>query len=166
MTSFRTRPRFKHTTTKTAPEIVKLFSDALPSTECGITGQVFEDHLSLRIVKEEQHVWSPQLSLDYEINEDGEMEVHGVYGPMPAIWTKYAFGYFVSLGIAFFALIIGGVQLMLGNSPLVLWLVPVSLTFVTILYIMAQTGQKLGAEQTFTLHHFYKRTMHVKVHID
>jgi hypothetical protein len=34
-----------------------------------------------------------------------------------------------------------------------------------ILYVFSQVGQKLGAEQTFTLHHFFEEVVHQKVHI-
>lgn len=165
MTSFRSRPRFHHTSEKTAPEIKALFTAALPCAEHGIIGQVFDNHLILRIQKEDQHVWSPQLSLDYEEDEQGEFMVRGVYGPMPSVWTKFAFGHFVAAITAFFALIIGGSKYMLGESSYVLWLFPIALLGNFLLYMMAQTGQKLGAEQLFTIHHFYEKTIGEKVHV-
>jgi hypothetical protein len=166
MTSFRSRPRFEHTSSKTALAIKEVFGKALPCVEDGIIGQIFENHLILRITPEDQHVWSPQLSLDYEEDEDGEFMVRGVYGPMPSVWTKFAFGHFVSAITAFFALIIGGSKYMLDESSYVLWLFPIALATHVLLYVMAQTGQKLGAEQLFTIHHFYEKTMKTKVHIN
>jgi hypothetical protein len=165
MTSFRSRPRFQHSSIKTAPEIKAVFNSVLPCIKEGIIGQVFDNHLILRIKDEDQHVWSPELSLNYEEDENGEFMVRGVYGPMPSIWTKLAFGHFVAAITAFFAFIIGGSKFMLDEPSYVLWLLPIGLLCNFLLYAMAQTGQKLGAEQMFTLHHFYEKMMDEKVHI-
>jgi hypothetical protein len=35
-----------------------------------------------------------------------------------------------------------------------------------VLYIIAQFGQKLGVEQTFTLHHFFERSIGSRIHIE
>tara|TARA_B100000809_G_C15063786_1_gene503424 strand:- start:467 stop:637 length:171 start_codon:yes stop_codon:yes gene_type:complete len=56
MTSFRSRPKFQHQTEKKAKEINKLFKQALLSTKNEIIRQVFDNHLILRINKNEQHV--------------------------------------------------------------------------------------------------------------
>lgn len=164
MTSFRSRPRFKHETTITSEEFSERFKKALES-EDEIVGQVVKDYIVLRIKPENRHVWSPQLSLDYEIGFDDIIRINGMYGPMPSIWSKYIFSYFIFGCSSLFSLIIGLSQVMLGQHSWVIYAFPVAAIGVLITYTMAQAGQKLGAEETFTLHHFYEKVMDKKVHI-
>ncbi|MDB4835528.1 hypothetical protein OAH12_02960 [Cyclobacteriaceae bacterium] len=164
MTSFRSRPRFSEETLLSAEEICNKFKTTLDS-EQNIVGQVFPTHILLRIKAENRHVWSPQLSLDFEKNYDDKMVISGVYGPMPSIWSKFAFIYFTLGCIILFAGIIGGTQLMLNNHVWVMYLVPICVIGMIITYLAAQTGQKLGVEETFMLHHFYEETLQTKVHI-
>jgi hypothetical protein len=42
---------------------------------------------------------------------------------------------------------------------------PFFLGGLAILYFVAQTGQKMGAEQTFQLHHFFEESIGETVHI-
>ncbi len=47
----------------------------------------------------------------------------------------------------------------------ILWIVPILATGAIIEWILGQTGQKVGAEQTFTIHHFFEDTLNEQVHI-
>jgi hypothetical protein len=64
--------------------------------------------------------------------------------------------------LALFVTIIGTSQLMLELPGRILWILPFLGGMGFFLYILSQTGQKLGAEQTFTLHHFFEYTMERK----
>lgn len=48
----------------------------------------------------------------------------------------------------------------------VLWTIPVFAAIAVILYISAQTGQKLGAQQMFDIHHFYEEIAENRIEID
>lgn len=165
MTSFRSRPRFQHHSKRSPEQIRTSFRDCLKDNPHHITGQVFPSHILLRIKEDHRHVWSPQLSIDFEQDYQGNIEVSGIYGPMPSIWTKIAFSYFLFGVLILFSAIIGGSQYVLGTHDWVLYLIPTSIIAIIITYLITQTGQKLGAEQTFILHHFYEKTMETKVQV-
>ena len=78
MTSFRTRPKFKITSEKSTNEIVKLLTDGLEKTSLPVEGKIFNTHGLLRIKPEQQHYWSPQLSISFEESEDKKTIIRGM----------------------------------------------------------------------------------------
>ncbi|AFK01816.1 hypothetical protein Emtol_0663 [Emticicia oligotrophica DSM 17448] len=165
MTSFRSRPKFKITSEKKVSEIIQLLTDSLDATKLPIEGKVFSTHGLLRIKPEEQHYWSPQLSISFEETEDHKTIIRGMYGPHPSVWAIFLMGYvFFGLGI-FFLTMIGLVRMSLKLDASILWLVPVFVIGAIVEWFMAQTGQKVGAEQTFMIHHFFEDALNDHIHI-
>ncbi len=166
MSSFRIRPRFKH--------LVKLDEAAVEhqikesqdrSDDVCVVDFLSSGHVNVKIPLSERHFWSPQLHLSTEATEDGTI-IRGLYGPNPTVWGLFFFGY-VSIGILFFfAGFWGLTRWNLGMSYEILWALPILAGAALVLYIIAQTGQKIGAEQMFRLHHFYEDTFHDKVSIN
>lgn len=121
--------------------------------------QAKHDQIHLLIPKDEQHFWSPQLQLQLETDEWGTQTVRGLYGPNPNVWILFIYGY-AALGIlGTFALIIGLSQWTLAQTPWGLWASGLITLLALTLYVLAQTGQKLGAAQTFRLHHCYEEAV-------
>ena len=56
-------------------------------------------------------------------------------------------------------------RLSLNLEAPILWAVPALLGLALLLYIIAQVGQKLGAQQMFDLHHFLEGAIEKKVRI-
>ena len=170
MSSFRIRPRFQQQFRSGAQEMEKLFRDRMEHEKelCSCSGVFRPGHIILKIPVDERHFWSPQLTISLEERESesgGGTLVRGLYGPDPSVWTFFAMSYLV-LGIAaVFAGIIGYSYRILGRETWLLWLIPVLALVALVLYIIAQFGQKLGAEQTFRLHHFYEETVGKKVEL-
>ena len=54
----------------------------------------------------------------------------------------------------------------LGLSTDILWGLPILATIALVLYLLAQTGQKMGAQEMFDLHHFYEEVIHEKIEIN
>lgn len=166
MSSFRIRPRFKIKVNVSTEALVKLLKTELKEKEdSACVGSVLENYAVIKIPLKERHFWSPQLSLSYdELN--GETEIRGLYGPNPTVWAVFFFGY-AALGIiGLFIAVIGFSRHTLDMPTNILWGLPIIGALAVILYIIAQTGQKLGAENMYTLHHFFEDTIHKKVHID
>jgi len=164
MTSFRIRPRFQVTVPNTPTQVEEGFKIRLAQPACPCIGRVIPGHTVLKIPAESQHYWSPQLDLSIEPHEEGTL-IRGLYGPNPSVWFMFAFGYGAVAILGMFIAIIGFSQVSLGNNAPVLWALPVLGGIAIGLYIASQIGQKLGAEQTFTLHHFFEETIHARVHI-
>lgn len=162
MSSFRIRPRFKHLIKNSnKEELEKHICDELRKTKAFVFTHII-GHIYIKIHPKEQHVWSPQLHLSFE-QEDENVIVRGLYGPNPTVWALFFFGY-VGLGIlSLFAGIWGTSLWSLGRDASVLWLIPVFAALAGGLYVVSQTGQKLGAQQMFDIHHFYENLSHDKI---
>lgn len=165
MSSFRIRPRFKQLTKEPAKELQNRILQKMDQGLAKFTTTSVEGHITLAIAMNDRHFWSPQLSLSFEETSEGTV-IRGLYGPNPTVWAIFFFSY-IALGIlTLFALMAGSSQWMLGMSAPILWAIPVCAVAAIILYFVAQTGQKMGAEQMFRLHHFYEATVGSVVHID
>ncbi len=164
MTSFRLRPRFQHHCSHTPEEIQSMIREKLEAAPCDCIASINDAYITLRIPLQDRHYWSPQLNLSLEATENGTL-IRGLYGPNPTVWAMFFFGYAAIGVLALFIAIVGFSQKALGIDAPVLWALPVLGIAALFLYFTAQLGQKTGAEQTFTLHHFYEDTVHNKVHI-
>lgn len=164
MTSFRVRPKFRHISHSSPKEIVERMNKHLEQKHDVIEGKVFQTHGLFRIVPEHQHFWSPQLNVSFEEVPEGTI-IRGMYGPHPTVWAVFLFGYAL-LGLAFFFIsIVGMVKKTLSLESNILWFLPFILGGIVILWFVAQTGQKVGVEQTFQLHHFFEDSLDEQVHI-
>ena len=164
MTSFIVRPKFRKECPCKPKDLVERINKRLETQHDQIEGKVFLTHGLFRILPVHQHFWSPQLNVSFEETDDGTV-LRGMYGPHPTVWAVFLFGYAI-LGLAlFFTTIIGLVKYSLHIESQILWLLPFFLGGLAILYFVAQTGQKMGAEQTFQLHHFFEESIGETVHI-
>lgn len=162
MSSFRIRPRFKH-------RVEHIDKDDLEKRICNalkdhkqFSYNHLTDHIYIKINLASRHIWSPQLHLSFE-QEDTHVIVRGLYGPNPTVWAFFFFGYVV-IGIAGLFLGMWGFSLYtLGQDASILWAIPVSGVIGLLLYLFSQTGQKLGAQQMFDIHHFYEGLTHDKI---
>jgi hypothetical protein len=165
MSSIRIRPRFKISSTYTANEILEKIKTNLSQSGTEFYAESLLSNLVIIRMKEEHlKLWSPQLSLSMD-NSENETIIRGLYGPKPTIWSFFIFLY-TGIGVCvLFAGLYGLAKLSLKMEAPVLWLIPVLLGFALLLYILAQTGQKLSAQQMFDIHHFFEKTIDKKIYI-
>ncbi|WP_460218066.1 GTP-binding protein [Psychroserpens sp. MEBiC05023] len=157
------RPRFKFHVKHDNDMLLKLFEDTKTSQSDFIVSRV-DDHVFIKIPKEKQHFWSPQLHL--EINKD-ELNTHsiiyGLFGPNPTVWTLFMFLHFVVAGLFIGFGIWAYVNWNLGNDfsiQLFVALLMVVLWFV--LYFSGRLGKKAGHNEMHLLHHFMRDTLRSK----
>ncbi len=112
-------------------------------------------HITIKIRAEEQHIWSPQLTITME-EEDNQVLIRGLYGPNPTLWAFFFFGYAALSILTLFIGMWGLSLLTLGKNAVVLWAIPVLGAIAVLMYLSSQAGQKLGAQQMFDIHHFYE----------
>jgi hypothetical protein len=154
MSSFRLRPRFKHRISGNQESLEHLIKEALEDHE-SFTSQHLPGHLVLKLRAGKRHNWSPQLQLSFE--QDGEhIIIRGLYGPNPTLWAIFFFGYLSLSILSLFVMVWGFSVWSLGKPATILYALPVFLVMAFLLYVGAQAGQKLGAQQMFDLHHFYE----------
>lgn len=165
MTSVRIRPRFQKQLSGPPEYVADLIEQAMSKQDLDLHISRRPGHIILSVGDEERHYWSPQLDLSLERNEEGTL-IRGLYGPNGQVWTLFLFGYGSIAVLSMFILIIGGSRYMLDLPSGILWLLPVLGGLALLLYFFGQFGQKLGAEQTFLLHHFFEDTVHERIHIE
>ena len=158
MSSFKIRPRFKHTVSGKLEDLELRLLNGLAKKSDSFISNHLPGHLYIKIHPDHQHFWSPQLHLSLE-QVDDNVVIRGLYGPNPTVWAIFFFGY-VALGIlSLFVGMWGFSRYSLGMDASILWCLPVFGAIALILYVSAQTGQKLGAQQLFDIHHLYEELM-------
>lgn len=164
MSSFRIRPRFKNTVHLSIQDITQKFQKLDNDTKAQFMVKLSHHHITIHIPLEDRHYWSPVLTISLEETPDGTI-VRGLYGPNPSVWAIFFFGY-IALGlIALFAGMYGASKAMLNMEAPILWILPICGGLALLLYIIAQGGQKIGAEQMFRMHHFYESIIDHKTHL-
>jgi len=164
--SIRVRPRFRIHSERSSSEIEEHFRNKLKEEDHSYEGRVIEGHVVIKVIPEEQHYWSPQLSLSMEEETDGKTLIRGLYGPNPGVWLMFTIVHIATSVAAMFVLIIGLSNMSLGLSSMILWSLPVLAVISLIMYLIARAGRKMGEEQLFDLHHFFEQHFGEKVVIE
>ncbi len=158
------RPRFKFNVNEPNENLLTLFEDSGKKQKDFIVTRV-DDHVFIKIPKDKQHFWSPQLHL--EINEDYDKKelstIYGLFGPNPTVWTMFMFFHFVVagffIGFAIWAYVNWSlessyaIQLFITLLMIVIWFA---------LYFSGRLGKKAGMSQMHELHHFMRDTLRSK----
>lgn len=165
MSSFHVRPRFDQTLGIDAEAIRERLIGHV--RDCGVAFEVkvFPDFICVRMPVADRKFWSPRLNLSLEPGADGRTVVHGIYGPNASFWSFYLYAGLITASLALFSGILGFCQKTLGMTPWGLWVFGVALAAGGGLYLMAQTGQKLAAQQTFRLHQAYEAALGTSVEV-
>jgi hypothetical protein len=152
---YRVRPRFQTKTPFSPAELIQKIRLRLDSPDATCKGQITDIHYAtIYIPAEDQHYWSPQLSLTVEEQEESGSLLRGLYGPRPAIWTMFVFFYCI-IGFATLVILMLGLSYMSLDLPAsILWFIPVLIILFLSLYLVAYLGQRKGHDQMVTLHQF------------
>jgi len=164
MSSFRVRPRFTVETEFDMEHLrhrIEVINEAAQSHN-RLQVQLFEERIKLQMPEKGSHYWSPELEMTFR-NVEGTTQIRGRYGPHPNVWTLFTLLYLAIAITSLFVMIIGFARLSLGISSRILWLLPLLLGSYLFLYIVSQLGQKLGADETFTIHHFVEELLQKKI---
>lgn len=144
------RPRFKIEVPMKIDEIVSAIRHRIDDPSEKIAGTVLPEYAVLKIPIEDQHYWSPELSLSLEETENGTI-VRGLFGPRPVVWTLFASFYAFTAFALLIGIFVGYPQWSLGQTPYALWLIPVALILFGSAYAVALSGQKLGQKEMLHL---------------
>jgi len=159
MSSFGFRPHFSQTLELAPKQAQERIIAQVEAAEDDCELKCFPGFMTLRIPEADRHFWSPRLTLSLEPGDDGHTRVTGIYGPNANLWALFLYGWLIVGSALLFSGILAGVQFALGRSPWGLCAFCPSALAALALYIMAQLGQKLGASQTYRLHHLYESAM-------
>ena len=157
------RPRFKFEVDDHNEDLLTLFEETKTNQSDFIVSRV-DDHVFIRIPKEKQHFWSPQLHLEINKNDsDNRSTIYGLFGPNPTVWTLFMFLHFfvVVVFIGFGAWAYSnwtlensyGIQIGVMVFMVISWV---------ILYFAGRLGKKAGMNEMHQLHHFMRDTLRSK----
>lgn len=164
MSSFKLRPRVKVELDQNPEEVGTLFKNALEN-ETKVIGTVAKQFIILKIPQEDRHFWSPQLTIT--LDEDNNHSIlRGLYGPKQTVWAMFAFAYGTLAMLFSIVFLWASIDWQLNDDTSLYYYLPVILVLAIITYFIAQFGQKLGAEQMFTLHHFFQDTIKENVKVE
>ncbi|MFK7946055.1 MAG: hypothetical protein AB8G11_00580 [Saprospiraceae bacterium] len=151
------RPRFKVETSLTIEELVMKIDTKLKEENALCKGHIFHGYAKLYALVEEEHFWSPHLTITFE-NIDNQTVIRGLYGPRATVWTMFVFFYALLSFVILIVLIIGLSYWSLGKSTYILWWIPVLSAILGSLYFIAYSGQQLGKDEILTIHHFLEES--------
>lgn len=163
MSQIEIRPHHAEQLPYSVEETLNRLRKSLNAEGQAITGTFAGQHVTLRLPEEEQHFWTPELSLDFE--EDGEgTYLRGLCGPKPSVWLMFVFFYFLLGAAIVIIFIIGYSQKNLGLSAEILWLIPILFGIVIAIYLTARAGQRLSQDQMVQLREFLANSLDHEVH--
>ena len=152
------RPSFAHDTPHTIDEIISAFTRHLKFEESNCGGSIHSPYVVLYPLLEDQHYWSPQLSILIE-DEQTHRTLHGRYGPKPSVWTMFVFFYAI-IGLAVIIIgVIGMANWSLGESTSILYLLPILLALFLSLFFVSAAGKKKGHDQMLSLQISFRKAM-------
>lgn len=158
----RIRPRFKFESSLYPDEVNLKFKAGLSSGSCTCTGTSTSGFTNIHPPVEDQHFWSPQLTITVEKTNEGSL-IRGLYGPQASVWTMFVF-FYSAIGFATLITIMIGLSFWSLDKPSqILWLVPVLVVVFLSLYLVAYSGQKLGQQQMTNLHRFAERCLEQEI---
>lgn len=155
------RPRFKIELNQSNESALNAF-EAKKTTQSDFIINRVDDHVFIRIPKEKQHFWSPQLHLEInEIDENTSM-LHGLFGPNPTVWTMFMFFHFLVavlfIGFGAWAYSNWSLEVSYGLQIGIMILM-VALWFV--LYFTGRLGKKTGKPEMHLLYNFMKKNLNL-----
>lgn len=151
------RPRFRQSVPIGPDRVIELLEQHLAQPDCPCRGAVAGNHrvVELNVLHRDRNFWSPSLSVTIGGDEDGTGSVvHGLVGPNPNLWTLFAMTYMGLLTLLMFVGIFGLIQWWLDLYPWGLFIVPVLLVSIGLMFAMSRIGQRLAKPQTAMLRQF------------
>jgi len=157
------RPRFKMNFDDSQLNLIKKFKDHLDNGKCNYCSTIVDGHITIDIPVEENHFWSPQLSIEIEQEKDGKTIVKGLFGPKPQVWTLFMFIHFAA-AVAFIGFsIMAYVQWTLKSDYTFALSMVIGLPILWFaLYFLGQIGKKTSHKQMNELHQFMMETLEKK----
>jgi hypothetical protein len=109
-----------------------------------------DEYGELHLPADQHRLWSPHLSF-YVESRGGQTVVHGRFAPRLTVWTSVWIAYLFLAFTAFFALMLGGVQLGIGLPPWGLAVGSLAALLILGLYMVAHIGQQWSVDQMHQL---------------
>ena len=156
------KPRFSIELQENKKTVLDHFNEAFDHAQISLRGKVVGDHVIIDVASSAEHIWSPQLQLELEEQEDGTL-VKGLFGPKPQLWTLFMFIHFgVALAFAIFATMLY-TDWSLGQDYTLSLVLTIAMPVLWILfYLFGRWGKKKGYTQMVELDDFMREVLRIK----
>ncbi|MBE0424115.1 MAG: GTP-binding protein [Lutibacter sp.] len=154
------RPRFKMEFEESHQNLIEKFK-AISKNKTSKFGIVISDgHVIIDIPAEENHFWSPQLSVEIEVIDESNSAIKGLFGPKPQVWTLFMFIHF-AMAVAFIGFsIMAYVKWILKSDYKTALMIVFALPILWIvMYFLGRLGRKRGHKQMDELYGFLMETL-------
>lgn len=154
------RPRFQLELEQSKEQLLTAFDT---SAKTPFIVKRLDDHIFIKLKKEDLHFWSPQLDLEITSIKENTSKIHGLFGPNPTLWTFFMFLHF-GVATIFITLSIWAYSSASLHKPYTLQLI-LMLGMVIVwftLYALGRAGRKKGKPQMRLLHEFMNATLGIK----
>jgi hypothetical protein len=156
------RPRFNIDLNTDDKKALQAFKDKkLEQSEFIIT--CVDHHVFIKIPKEKQHYWSPQLHLEIDPIDDDSSLLSGLFGPNPTVWTMFMFFHFIVAGLFIGFGVWAYSNWSLGEPFLIQGAMMILMVLIWfVLYYGGRMGKAKGNDEMHLLYDFMKRTLGVE----
>lgn len=161
MKVFQIRPRFYLESSLKEKSITDKVKGQLKTTDSPVKGEVIPGFIVLRLHRDIQKYWSPELHLQIEETLNGS-RINGLYGPRPSVWTMFMAFKAVTIFLALTGLVFGLSQWQVGNQPTGLLLMIAGVLLFLSSYVAALAGQRMSREQIHILQEFLDDALETK----
>ena len=153
------RPRFKMELDQNNESVLKKF-EALKAVKKEFIVSRVSDHVFIKMPKDKQHFWSPELHLEINAVDQTSAMLHGLFGPKPSVWTMFMFFHFVVAGL-FIAFGVWAYSNWSLKTDYALQLFVVILMVVVWigLYFIGRIGKATGKDQMHLLFNFMNKIL-------
>lgn len=153
MLQLRMRPTFERQFACPPKQISQRLRTAFQQPDVTYRSAFYPNHIVVSVPADEEHFWSPQLSLDLEATANGTI-VRGIYAPRPSVWTMFMAMYAFAAFGGIIGLVFGSSQWSLGMDATALWALPGAVLLAAFTYGLALVGQWLSRDQITALRSF------------
>ena len=154
------RPRFSIKIPFTKKEMEHRLKKTLDDNCKTYQGMVNSDHAVIRLRRDRDKYWHPQLVLRIEKEDDeDQLYLNGLFGPHPSIWTFFIFLYGLGSCIILFIGLYGLVEIILGKSSYFIWFNLLGFFIIISTYIASKIGQECSTEHTKYMIKFVKKSL-------
>ncbi len=155
------RPRFKRTISESNETILKRLESSKNTQKDFIVTRV-DNHVFIKIPKNKQHFWSPQLHVEVDEIDAQSCELNGLFGPSPTVWTFFMFLHFLVVCLFIGFGIWAYTNATLGNSYAIQVALMIFMIFVWfVLYFGGRMGKATGKPEMIDLYTFLKTTINI-----
>lgn len=151
------RPRFKIIAhQKMEPTMNAVYEHSKSDTT--IITSKFLHFIKLQVPENEQHYWSPVLSISFE-EEENETIIRGIIGPNEKVWTMFVFIYSLLGVIGLFGTIYAFVQYQVYDNPFFLNFTPLAPLLLASVFITSKQGKNKANPQMIHLLKVFRRSV-------